>query len=414
MQVNYIAQPDRQLGNLVITNLSHEIESLNRVVFVSAFVSLQTILRVKDSILALRNAGKAIEFYVGIDLGGTSKEVLNELLSWNITVKFIKNRLFGHTFHPKIYLFEWDKKAEIIVGSNNLTEGGFFNNYESSSNVIFDLPIDVELYNAAKQELNRFINPSGPTVNNLTQDVINSLFELNLIPTETTSRARRDSRLVNNNVTPDQRNEINQIIGVEEIPLPPALPAHLIESLVNNVRRRRGTQRRATTPTQETTQTQIAEEVVETAAFYMTLPTLQGDNIPGEARIPLEAIELASDFWGYPTNYTRTESPRAGSSRVYWNWKPNWRLYNVSNRTNLVQQEVRMYMYENSSDFRFYSRFLVNEGADNGDLVRITRLSESDVEFECVLARQGTPEYAEWILNCTQPVRNSTRRFGFA
>jgi len=73
-----------------------------------------------------------------------------------------------------------------------------------------------------------------------------------------------------------------------------------------------------------------------------------------------------------------------------------------------------MYMYENSSDFRFYVRPLVNAGGDIGDVVRIRRLAETGTEYECVLARQGTPERQNWIKYCTQPVRNSSRRFGYA
>ena len=73
-----------------------------------------------------------------------------------------------------------------------------------------------------------------------------------------------------------------------------------------------------------------------------------------------------------------------------------------------------MYMYENSSDFRFYARPLVNAGGDLGDVVRIRRIAQSDVEYECVLARKGTAEYDEWIKSCTQAVRNSPRHFGYA
>ncbi len=73
-----------------------------------------------------------------------------------------------------------------------------------------------------------------------------------------------------------------------------------------------------------------------------------------------------------------------------------------------------MYMYENSSDFRFYVRPLVNAGGNFGDVVRMRRIAEPDAEYECALARQNTPEYKEWIKACTQPVRSSTRRFGYA
>jgi hypothetical protein len=125
-------------------------------------------------------------------------------------------------------------------------------------------------------------------------------------------------------------------------------------------------------------------------------------------------VELAKEFWGWPDEYSKEVSPRQGQGRVYWNWRPKWRIWDVNAPGDITTQEVRMYMYENSSDFRFYVRPLVNAGADLGDVVRIRRIAESDAEFECVLARQGTPEYDKWIKSCTQPVRNSTRRFGYA
>ena len=105
----------------------------SRVVFVSAFVGLQTVIRIKEHILELHASGTNIRFVLGIDLGGTSQEVLKELLDWAVDVYVVKHRVPGHTFHPKLYLFEWHDRATIITGSNNLTEGGFFRNYESAA-----------------------------------------------------------------------------------------------------------------------------------------------------------------------------------------------------------------------------------------------------------------------------------------
>ncbi len=129
----------------------------------------------------------------------------------------------------------------------------------------------------------------------------------------------------------------------------------------------------------------------------MTLPTLQGPNIPGEGRIPLAAIAMAEDFWGWPDSYERRESPRGGAERVYFDWRSRWQIAAASNPGAYSRQEVRMYMYENSSDFRFYARPLVNAGADLGDIVKITRIDSADVDFECLLARLGTPEHGAWL-----------------
>lgn len=378
------------------------------VIFVSAFVALQTIMRIKEQVSDLRNRNCSIRFVVGIDLGGTSHEVLAELLTWQIEVRIIKHRIPGHTFHPKVFLFRWHDRAEVIIGSNNVTEGGFFGNYEGAVRISYHLPNDAENFDSACEQLSRFLEPVGPTAYQLTEDFLRRLVEAGEVPSEAEARLRRDT------VRPRAaRNRAGlQLFGTEEIEPPPPLPARLLKQLVSNARQRRRTRHPVEEPL--TTQTPgVADELLP-AAFYMTLPKLQGRNIPGEARIPLEAIELAKEFWGWPDEYVREVSPRAGRGRVYWNWRPVWRMRSVEAPQEVTLQPVRMYMYENSSDFRFYARPLVNAGANRGDLVVIRRIAQLDAEYECILARQNTPQHANWIRYCTQTVRNSTRRFGYA
>src|SRR3990172_1044919 len=125
MNVQYLAQPDTQLGPMLFELLESN-PAPDRVVFASAFVGLQTIIRLKEHISDLREGGSEIRFVFGIDLGGTSQEVLKEVLGWGIDVRIVKHRVPGHNFHPKLYLFQWTWRAEIIIHSNNITEGGFF------------------------------------------------------------------------------------------------------------------------------------------------------------------------------------------------------------------------------------------------------------------------------------------------
>jgi hypothetical protein len=386
-------------------------------VFVSAFVSVQTLMRVKQQILDLKAADANVRFVLGIDLGGTSQEALAEVLSWGIDCRIVNHRLPGHTFHPKLYLLEWEGEASIIIGSNNITEGGFFNNYESAAHITYDLPNDAEDFAIACADLVRFLDPDGPVVKPLTEELLKELTDRGDAPTE---EEARKSRAASRKAKVGGGKKKEPLFGTEDFEPPPPLPADLLERLIKDVRNRRSTAKKAVKkgfPKKEAPAKPIDDTVsdaVRPAAFYMTLPTLQGDNIPGEGRIPLEAIELAKEFWGWPDEYLKEVSPRTGKNRIYWNWRPTWRIWDVATPGDVVTQEVRMYMYENSSDFRFYVRPLVNAGADLGDVVRIRRIAESDAEFECVLVRQGTPEFNEWIKSCTQPVRNSTRRFGYA
>jgi HKD family nuclease len=417
MNVEYIIQPDRQLGTILAELLD---TSPKRVVFVSAFVRLQTIMRIKPTALALKATGSEVRFVVGIDLGGTSQEVLHELLGWGIDVRIVKHRFPGHTFHPKLYFFEWAHKATIIIGSNNITEGGFFGNYEVAARINYDLPKDAAELASIRSELGRFINPEGATAYTLDELFYKKLVENSEVPTEEEARKEIAAHIK------AKRKKLKivgaePLFGVEDFMPPPPLPADLLDRLVKEVRRRRGEHKKSSIKGSKkdkaTMQLPINEkesDLLLPAAFYMTLPTLQGDNIPGEGRIPLEAIELAKEFWGWPDEYKKEVSPRAGNERVYWNWRPVWQIWSVTNPADVSVQEVRMYMYENSSDFRFYVRPLVNAGGDLGDVVRIRRIAQKDAEYECVLARQGTQEYDEWIQYCTQAVRNSTRFFGYA
>jgi hypothetical protein len=70
MNIEYIAQPNTQIGRLIAHLLETEPK---RMVLVSAFVGLQTIMRIEEQVLNLKGKGADIRFIIGIDLGGTSR-----------------------------------------------------------------------------------------------------------------------------------------------------------------------------------------------------------------------------------------------------------------------------------------------------------------------------------------------------
>jgi HKD family nuclease len=411
MNIRYITQPDQFHGQILNTLLA-QVPKPKRVVFVSAFAGLQTVMRFKHSLLGLAESGAAVRMVIGVDMGGTSREVLQELATWAAVEVFIyRNRRPGHTFHPKVALIESPSEADVFVGSNNLTEGGFFRNYEAASRITYTFPADTAAYTDACNELRRFLEPTLPLGLRLTAQLYATLAQRCDIPSE--AQLQADRRRQRTESQPAGRTQPpTEIFGTEQLPSPPPLPAGLLEALSQAVNRRRR-DRRAQPTEQVELPSLISPAQIAPASFYMTLPTLQGDTIPGEARIPLAAIEMAEDFWGWPDSYERRDSPRGGEERVYYNWMSRWQIANAATPNIQSRQEVRMYMYENSSDFRFYARPLVNTGADLGDIVRITRIASSQVDFECLLARQGTTEYAAWLPFCTYAVRQSTRRFGY-
>jgi hypothetical protein len=418
MKVEFLTQPDTRVGDLIDKGIA-TFGLPRELIMVSAFASLPTVLRLRSTAAAIKAGGGEVSLVIGIDLGGTSREVLKEISDWTIPIIVVKNRLPGITFHPKIYLLRWPERAEIIVGSNNLTEGGFYRNYEAASRTTYTLPAEADIFAQARAELQRFLRPSGPTASQLTPAYLASLLALPEIPSETIARRLRGEETAPGS----SQNQGLPIFGYEKIPAAPYLPPDLRQRVIitrKNLQKDLPRTRGAVSPSPPNVQ--LTQHFPSPSAFYMTLATMRGPNnptIPGEQRIPLAAIQDAEHFWGWPGNYQEKINPRLGAraktQSVYRSWSPTWRIASTDNPLATVTRTVRMYMYVNSSDFRFYAGGLIQLGAKGGDIIQLRRVDEPAAVFECMLARQGTPQYLAWLPYLSNAVRggNSTRRFGF-
>lgn len=192
MLVSTLSQPEDQLGLKVDELLGHG-SVYSKVVFVSAFVALRTILRLRERLLAQMGAGATLRFTIGIDLGGTSREVLEELLRWNCEAWVFHNAIPRSTFHPKVYLFEGPANATLFVGSNNLTDGGFYTNYEAASRVDFAFPEDAASYSQVLVPLAPFLEPQGGTSKKIDRALIDVLVARGQLPSEAEARQVRRS-----------------------------------------------------------------------------------------------------------------------------------------------------------------------------------------------------------------------------
>jgi hypothetical protein len=222
--ITNIMQPDRQLGN-DISNLLDSEEDYTRIVLVSAFVALRTVLRLREQLLRHVENETNLRFTLGIDLGGTSREVLEELLRWNCKTFIFHNTITRATFHPKIYLFETESTATLFVGSNNLTDGGFYTNYEVATRYDFEFPVDTDEYERLLRPLDPFFNPQGLTVRPLDANLIQILAVRGELPSEEETRQRRREqnrrRIPDNLVIPDSP------FAPVATPRPPLLPENL-------------------------------------------------------------------------------------------------------------------------------------------------------------------------------------------
>lgn len=229
MEIKILKQPDEQLGRFISECIKEE-QYCKKIIFISAFVSLKTILRLRDNLLNQKEYGAEIIFNVGIDLYGTSKNVLEELVQWNCNTWLTHNAYPRVTFHSKIYCIETEKEAHVVIGSNNLTEGGMFSNYETSTIVKFNLPIEEQEYQSYIEKIKDLINPQNSEVSKkLNIDLIEQLSKAGLIKNEKEARKYSEK---NKQYGPGNRHTaFNNPFGTEPIKYPPLLEISLRKKL---------------------------------------------------------------------------------------------------------------------------------------------------------------------------------------
>ncbi len=115
---------------------------------VSAFAKNSGVLRMKESIQNFRNCGGKVDAFIGLDAHGTSYEAVLNLFSLvdNLYIVHDKNPVI--TFHSKVYYLSDLKDSDwMAVGSNNLTGGGLWTNYESAIIIDTESKTDIDMLN---------------------------------------------------------------------------------------------------------------------------------------------------------------------------------------------------------------------------------------------------------------------------
>ena len=103
--------------------------------FAVAFVKTSGINVLKKVIEERFKQGMTARLVVGLDFYQTDPEVLQIILGWKnlFGIKaFVSVTRANCCFHPKIYFFESPTGSKAIVGSANITAGGFHKNWETS------------------------------------------------------------------------------------------------------------------------------------------------------------------------------------------------------------------------------------------------------------------------------------------
>lgn len=156
-------------------------DKYNKFTCLVAFASYGGITALTPYIMRAKNNGVNIKIILGVDQKCTSKEALEEVLSWDVD-SFIYYTLNTNIFHPKVYLFENSDYYTLIVGSNNLTEGGLVRNVECSL-LVQDMQ-GTSVHCAFYSYWKGILNSTEENIYSITQELIDKLYEDKIIPSD--------------------------------------------------------------------------------------------------------------------------------------------------------------------------------------------------------------------------------------
>lgn len=394
METEFLSQPDTRVGDMIDGVIAKRGTPLEFVV-VSAFASLPTVLRLKPKIAEIKAAKCDARLVLGVDLAGTSKEVLQEVASWGVSVIVVKNRMFGVTFHPKIYLLRWKDHAEINIGSNNLTDGGLYRNYEASSRTAYSLPTDQAAFDKAQKELKRFLKPAGPVATALTPAYLEVLLALPEIPSEATARRKRAEGI--------PKRPPSNAFGYESIPSAPRPPKSALPQ---------GTAAAAPAPAKATAK---ATGPTKTDAFAIQVRAHHN----GEIFLSVTAALQNPAFFNWPFNGQTT--PKKPGNPSYPQITPDPVVDIVVYGPTPVPlltlsgYSLNTVYYKTKSEIRITASPLVGVMTDNSIMI-MRRSDAAGRDYDLVIHRPDSPEYQRWLDACDQKMPGGgkePRRFGW-
>lgn len=124
-----VNQPhDKQLGIQLIEAL--ESGNYSQLTIMVAYAKLSGVYRLLPYIDSFHKNGGAVRFIVGIDQQNTTYDALLQLHKVSDIVSVFHSESIAKTFHIKCYWLMSENECWYAIGSNNLTAGGLFSNYE--------------------------------------------------------------------------------------------------------------------------------------------------------------------------------------------------------------------------------------------------------------------------------------------
>lgn len=132
MDVNFWGQPWRDGMNLddFLADAANQNGPL-RLRMAVAWAKRSGLERIRPHLDAWRQGGGTVSMVIGVSAGGATRQGLEQALQIADSVHLFHDES-GRTFHPKVYVAEAVEATSLFTGSNNMTAGGVYANYEAA------------------------------------------------------------------------------------------------------------------------------------------------------------------------------------------------------------------------------------------------------------------------------------------
>jgi HKD family nuclease len=392
-----------RLGNLLVENLSSSKWTSFRAAV--AFVKNSGVKHIKAPLKQFLTKGGA-KISAGVDLAGTSLEGITELLDalGSKGEAWIVHNEAPSTFHPKIYLFSNSTRAVCFIGSGNLTEGGLFTNYEAFAHLQLDKakPDDQEMLTKIETLLDQWANPADGTCLKLTPLLIQELVQAGYLPTEAQMRQSIEQSQAKVRATSAhvQQKKLFATVAVKRAP-------HVVAGPGPEARNPLG--ETGTNPPRP----------ASPIGFVITLQRTDvghGQTTSGTSRrspeifLPTICVHANPSFWGWPNLFT----PDLGwTGRIDKQGHGKMDRQGVRMRLGNQLLSVNWWYNPEKIDFRLRNEALRGTGGV-GDILRIeTAAGNTGFDYYAEVVPLGTSLHAQYLALCTQPVRNSKKKWGY-
>lgn len=376
--------------------------------FSVAFAITGPLLRLAADIRAWRAKGHTIRAIFGIDLDGTSKQVL-EFALHNFDQVYITHSTSNATFHPKFYLFFGDESAVCYQGSNNLTVGGTETNLEGAVKVKMDRPADEATFQEALSSWESLLPVVCPLTLEVTQELIDDLFARGLIFDETVAKPRRRRAVATTPGTaagtttrpfPFPRTHPKPPSPIPREELPAAAPA-----ATGAAKGRSGAAAKRRTPL-----------VVPSEALVIQI--VPHDN--GEVFLSKRAVDQNPAFFGFP--FTGRTTPKNPRNSAYPQRDPdpvvNVTVYDRRGNPRVTANgfNLNTVFYQVKSEIRVtFSPELRRATAPYS--IMVMRRSEEEHDYDIEIFNPGSDLYREYLDACNQTLpgggKAQPRRMGW-